>query len=374
VRVGLFIPCQIDASLPVVGVAGPELTTPLGHCLGPRGHAQTSRVECARLHRLKPLFHEVAADSLDPRGNNLRYFAEGQVFRARLGESVGLNRARREKQLIATLGDEARDRQSHSFGSTLALRIPAAGSTLSLEDSAWTKALPFVLSIVAGSVDTIGFLGLGGLFTAHITGNLIILAARFFAGGQASIAHLISIPVFVLVVFLTRSLAVGFDHLRLSPLVPLLLLQFLLISGFFVSATISGAPADPTASNMIFAGMLGVSAMAVQNALIRVALADAPSTAVMTTNVSIFAIDIGEMLLSRDPITFAKASRRARRTWPAIVGFLLGCVLGGACEALVGLRALALPTGVTLVAFALGVAAERRRTMTSLSICEEISS
>jgi hypothetical protein len=36
-----------------------------------------------------------------------------------------------------------------------------------------------VLSIVAGSVHVIGFLALGGLFTAHITGNIVILAARF---------------------------------------------------------------------------------------------------------------------------------------------------------------------------------------------------
>jgi hypothetical protein len=40
------------------------------------------------------------------------------------------------------------------------------------------RALPFVLSLTAGSTDIIGFLGLNGLFTAHITGNLVVLAAR----------------------------------------------------------------------------------------------------------------------------------------------------------------------------------------------------
>ena len=33
------------------------------------------------------------------------------------------------------------------------------------------KVLPFVLSMIAGSVDVIGFLELGGLFIAHITGQ-----------------------------------------------------------------------------------------------------------------------------------------------------------------------------------------------------------
>ena len=40
------------------------------------------------------------------------------------------------------------------------------------------RLLPGVLSLTAGSMDVIGFLGLGGLFTAHITGNLVIVAAR----------------------------------------------------------------------------------------------------------------------------------------------------------------------------------------------------
>src|SRR6266404_9958081 len=37
--------------------------------------------------------------------------------------------------------------------------------------------LPTVLSVIGGSADVISFLGLG-LFNAHITGNLVILAAH----------------------------------------------------------------------------------------------------------------------------------------------------------------------------------------------------
>jgi uncharacterized membrane protein YoaK (UPF0700 family) len=43
--------------------------------------------------------------------------------------------------------------------------------------------LPAVLSTTAGAVDVIGFLALGGLFTAHITGNLVVLAAHYVTGG-----------------------------------------------------------------------------------------------------------------------------------------------------------------------------------------------
>jgi Zn-dependent protease with chaperone function len=44
------------------------------------------------------------------------------------------------------------------------------------------RALPFLLGVIAGATDIIGFLGLGGLFTAHITGNLVVLAAHIVAG------------------------------------------------------------------------------------------------------------------------------------------------------------------------------------------------
>jgi uncharacterized membrane protein YoaK (UPF0700 family) len=105
---------------------------------------------------------------------------------------------------------------------------------------------------------------------------------------------------------------------------------------------------------MIFAGMLGVSAMAVQNALVRISLKGAPSTAVMTTNITIFTLDVVEILLQRNTNGAARACDRAGHTWPAIAGFLLGCALGAACESALGLQSLVLPGGFALLALALG--------------------
>jgi uncharacterized membrane protein YoaK (UPF0700 family) len=106
--------------------------------------------------------------------------------------------------------------------------------------------------------------------------------------------------------------------------------------------------------------MLAVSAMAVQNALVRLSLIGAPSTAVMTTNVTVFTMDVGEMLLGRYSDGLAKARSRARRTWPAIAGFILGCCLGAACEAAFGIESFLLPVGLALVALALGASADRQ--------------
>ena len=101
---------------------------------------------------------------------------------------------------------------------------------------------------------------------------------------------------------------------------------------------------------MIVAAMLGVSAMAVQNALVQISLKDAPSTAVMTTNLTRFVLDLGEVWLGRDPGGRAKAVARARRTGVAIAGFVAGAGLGAWCQAHVGLWSLVLPTGLALAA------------------------
>jgi uncharacterized membrane protein YoaK (UPF0700 family) len=229
--------------------------------------------------------------------------------------------------------------------------IPSVDTSLGME------LLPPLLSIIAGSVDAIGFLGLGGLFTAHVTGNLVILAAHLVSGGAATIAPMLSVPVFILALGLTRLGAAGLESVGRAPLHPLLLLQFLLLGGFLALCVFAGPYVAPNAPLAILAGMLGVSAVAVQNALVQIALKGAPSTAVMTTNITRFMMDVGGVVFGHDAAEVAKARSRAKSTWPAILGFAAGCGVGAACDATFGLRALALPTGLALLAFAMGRAA-----------------
>jgi uncharacterized membrane protein YoaK (UPF0700 family) len=237
-------------------------------------------------------------------------------------------------------------------------RLTPQDSAPSVESSLGTKLLPTVLSVIAGSVDAIGFLGLGGLFTAHVTGNLVILAAHLVSGGGAPVAPMLSVPVFIAALSLTRLLAAALERIGFASLRPLLLLQFLLLAGFLVLCAFASPRLDPDAARSILAGMFGVSAMAVQNALVQVSLKGAPSTAVMTTNITRFVMDVGEVVLGRDKAGTAKARSRALRTMPAIVGFAVGCGLGAVCEAAIGLRSLALPTGLALLALVMGLAAK----------------
>jgi uncharacterized membrane protein YoaK (UPF0700 family) len=226
------------------------------------------------------------------------------------------------------------------------------------------RALPLVLSLTAGSTDTIGFLGLNGLFTAHITGNIVVLAARVVAGDPAIFSYILSVPVFMLVLFLTRLLASRLEWAGIATLRPLLLLQLIFLAAFLVLCVTADPERDVDAILAIIGGMFGVAAMAVQNALVQISLKNSPTTAVMTTNVTHFMLDLGEALAGGDMAKRAAARDRAMHTLPVIVGFTIGCGLGAAYEAAAGLWSLALPTGLALLALAMGLVRRRgaRRT------------
>src|SRR5947209_17267274 len=71
--------------------------------------------------------------------------------------------------------------------------------------------LPVVLSTMAGAVDVTGFLALGGLFTAHITGNVVVLAAHYAIGGFSQVGPLLSVPVFIAVLGMVTLAAGGIE-------------------------------------------------------------------------------------------------------------------------------------------------------------------
>src|SRR3981081_3235868 len=102
---------------------------------------------------------------------------------------------------------------------------PAVESLAPSVDSTWgTRLLPTVLSLTAGSADVISFLGLG-LFNSHITGNFVILAGPLVNGESASVALLLSVPVFAAGLGVARAFAAGLEALGVATLRPLLVLQ-----------------------------------------------------------------------------------------------------------------------------------------------------
>ncbi len=88
--------------------------------------------------------------------------------------------------------------------------------------------------------------------------------------------------------------------------------------------------------------------MAVQNALLHLVRRQAPTTAVMTGNVVVATLAL--LALVHGPAaTRAEARARWRSTWPLLLGFLTGCLVGAGALMLLHDAAWALPAAVALV-------------------------
>jgi uncharacterized membrane protein YoaK (UPF0700 family) len=215
--------------------------------------------------------------------------------------------------------------------------------------------LPVVLSTTAGAVDVIGFLALGGLFTAHITGNLVVLAVHYTTGGFCEVGPLLAVPVFVAVLGLVTLASVAVEKAGYGSRRGLLVLQAAFLMGCLGLGVGFGPFADADRPMAVLVGMLAVAAMATQNALVKLALPGAPSTAVMSTNITQLTVDLatlGQGLGKPDDV--ARVWYRASMTFPCVVGFVAGCAAGAVLEVHCGLWALALPVVLAAAAVPLG--------------------
>jgi uncharacterized membrane protein YoaK (UPF0700 family) len=69
----------------------------------------------------------------------------------------------------------------------------------------------------------------------------------------------------------------------------------------------------------------------------------------MTTDITCFTMDVGEILLGNDASAIGAARRRAAHAWPAILGFAVGAAVGAGLSAILGLASLVLPTSLAFV-------------------------
>jgi uncharacterized membrane protein YoaK (UPF0700 family) len=215
--------------------------------------------------------------------------------------------------------------------------------------------LPAVLSTTAGAVDAIGFLALGGLFTAHITGNVVVMAAHYVTGRFGEVGPLLAVPVFVAVLGVVTLASVAAEKAGYRSRQALLVLHVALLAGCLGLGAGFGPFADIDGPMVVCVGMLAVAAMATQNALVKLALSGAPSTAVMTTNTTQLTVDLVTLAWGRGRSDhLARARRRAAVTFPCVVGFVVGCSAGAVLEVYFGPRALALPVVLAVLAVPLG--------------------
>jgi NADH:ubiquinone reductase (H+-translocating) len=99
------------------GAGGLELVTRLGDTLGRRGLADILLVDRSYTHLWKPLLHEVAAGSMDFTAHEMDFLAQAHWhhFRYRIGELIGLDRAKQQIEIAAHIDAEGREVTAQHF-------------------------------------------------------------------------------------------------------------------------------------------------------------------------------------------------------------------------------------------------------------------
>ncbi len=213
--------------------------------------------------------------------------------------------------------------------------------------------LPPLLSMNGGYVDTVGFLALQGLFTAHVTGNFVTIAATLVHGSSGLAAKLLALPVFCAVVVVTRLLSGLLPKIGLQVMASMLVAKLALLVLAARLALAYGPFANADSGIAIVTGMVLVSAMAIQNAIHRIHLANAPPTTLMTGTTTQIMIDIADLL--HGAVGEARGTARARlgRMAVSVFAFALGCGLAALAYVTLGTWAFAVPPVLAAVVLAL---------------------
>src|SRR2546422_2461830 len=140
-----------------------------------------------------------------------------------------------------------------------AMHAPPGPSDDAQALSRFHEWIPTLLSLIAGMVDLTGFLSLGNLFTAHITGNLAVIGALVVRGGRMNPGQVLAIPVFMTAVTATWLIARASGRRGPSLMRLLLLIQFLLITCLLIFSVITKPSVDPHGLMATIAAMIAIN-------------------------------------------------------------------------------------------------------------------
>lgn len=211
----------------------------------------------------------------------------------------------------------------------------------------------FALSAVSGFVDTAGFILLQGVFTSHVTGNLVLAGAALagtLTGGVG--VRLALLVVFVAAVGATSSIARWLDGRAGSTVAWLLGFEALWLGIFLGVGLVFGRGAEPMAEGPLFVvASAAVIAMGIQNALMREQLKTFLPTTMMTGNTTQFTLDLVSLMRGAGT---PQIRASLRRTSIVLSGFLFGAASGAIAAAQLGMwspvPAIVVVAGVALLA------------------------
>jgi uncharacterized membrane protein YoaK (UPF0700 family) len=189
-------------------------------------------------------------------------------------------------------------------------------------------------AFTGGFIDTVGFVGLFGLFTAHVTGNFVLIGAAIVTHHTGIIAKLLALPTFILAVAATSLFLRRCRRSGRAPVAPLLLAQAALLTAFMAMGLGLAPFTDGDQPAAILTGLTGVLAMGVQNAASRTVFTHLSPTTVMTGNVTQIVLDL--VSLTEGDVPKAEAQARIRKMAPPVAAFAVGAIAGGLGFAVAG--------------------------------------
>jgi uncharacterized membrane protein YoaK (UPF0700 family) len=212
-----------------------------------------------------------------------------------------------------------------------------------------TAILPLLLGFNGGYVDTMGFLALQGLFTAHVTGNFVTLGAALALGTSGALSKLLALPVFCVVIVLSRLLSHALRRRELPVFRSLLTIKLLLLVAAALLAVRLGPFTDGDHWPAIVTGMTLVSAMAVQNAAHRVHLASLPPSTLMTGTTTQIMLDLADLIHGSSADDTAASRSRLARMSVMVAVFAVGCGAAALLHIQIGVWSFAVPPVVALL-------------------------
>jgi len=207
------------------------------------------------------------------------------------------------------------------------------------------------MAAIAGFIDVISFIGLNGLFTAHITGNIVIAIAQIIHKRSGILPKIVALPLFMLLAVLI-SWTIARRDITTRLLRIYLRLEALCLAAFMVFSAYIIPHVSVNSWSYLFVCMLPVTAMAIHNTLSRIYMNALPPVTVMTGNLSQFMVDLTAYCCHARPAVGEKravASAGIKRYGNILLGFLLGGLIAALSYVWLGFWLVSLTVIVLLI-------------------------
>jgi|SRR5579862_12115 len=219
------------------------------------------------------------------------------------------------------------------------------------------KAVPMLLSFVAGYVDSYTYLALFGLFAAQVTGSFVIAGAEMARHDSGVAGKLLAILAFVAAAAITAALIGLARDKGGAPLSWMLGLEAALLAAFVTMILVVPDISGAGDWRGIAAGLFAAGAMGAQSVLVRLLMKGIPQTNVMTGNMTQLGIAITDLIVARRRFARSSHDAAAVRRYRAVrdqlqvvltvaTGFLAGAAAGAAAFVVTGVRGALLAVAV----------------------------